>query len=75
MFASGELCSGAEHLGAELASETQALHDKGSANEPLANTNSLKQKNDLPKKIVFSWATWIRTKNDRTRICSVTITP
>ena len=21
------------------------------------------------------WATWIRTKNDRTRICSVTITP
>ena len=36
-----------------LASETQALHDKGSANEPLANTNSLKQKNDLPKKIVL----------------------
>ena len=21
------------------------------------------------------WATWIRTRNDRTRICSVTITP
>ena len=29
----------------------------------------------LKKKTALSWATWIRTKNDRTRICSVTITP
>ena len=25
--------------------------------------------------LFIGWATWIRTRNDRTRICSVTITP
>ena len=33
------------------------------------------QKKRPSKESRFSWATWIRTKNDRTRICSVTITP
>ena len=39
---------------------------------PLA-IQTKKQPSD--KKAALSWATWIRTKNDRTRICSVTITP
>ena len=38
--------------------------------------NSLKQKKHLSKKKdALSWDTRIRTRNDRTRICSVTITP
>ena len=38
--------------------------------------NSLKQKKHLSKKKdALGWDTRIRTRNDRTRICSVTITP
>ena len=29
----------------------------------------------LTQPLFLRWATWIRTRNDRTRICSVTITP
>ena len=41
----------------------------------LMRQTTIYKKNDPRSESRFSWATWIRTKNDRTRICSVTITP
>ena len=61
MFASGQLAVVGSGWMRALASASQPLHSNSSVNYSLANKLPQTKKNDLPKKIVLSWATWIRT--------------